>query len=229
MRWGGVLIDLFGTVVQPFPMDRHERALGAAAEAVGLDPARCHRAWIADYENRILGRSGAIAEQLGLVAAAQGVALEPACLRRAAEGYAAFSTELMKPLPGALAVLEKLAELDVPVGLVSNAAPDFVTAFDRSSLRPLFRASVFSCSAGVAKPAVAIYLRAATKLGITPGQLLFVGDGSDDELVGAAEAGLTPVLVDVDAANTYDPVRETVRTWGGIRLRGLPELLHLID
>lgn len=209
-------------------MDRHERALGAAAEAVGLDPARCHQAWIADYDNRILGRSGAIAEQLGLVAAAEGMALKPASLRRASEGYAAFTTGLMKPLPGALAVLEKLAELGVPVGLVSNAAPDFVAAFDRSPLRPLFRVCVFSCAAGMAKPAVEIYLRAATQLGIPPDRLLFVGDGSDDELVGAAEAGLTPVLVEVDAANTYDPERETIRTWSGVRLRGLPELLHLI-
>ena len=209
-------------------MDRHERALGVAAEVVGLEPARCHQAWIADYENRILGRSGAIADQLVLVAAAEGMTLEPASLRRATEGYSALTAELMKPLPGALAVLEKLTELEVPVGLVSNAAPDFVTAFDRSPLRPHFHICVFSCAAAMAKPAVEIYLWAATQLDINPDRLLFVGDGSDDELVGAAKAGLTPVLVEVDAANTYDPDRETVRTWSGVRLKGLPELLDLI-
>lgn len=228
MQWSGVLFDLFGTIVEPFPMDRHECALAAAAEAVELDPGWCSQAWAADYSNRVRGRSGAIAGQLRWLAAARGVALDPVRLERATERYVEFTATLMTPLPGAVTTLERLAEIGTPVGLVSNAAPDFVTAFERSPLGPLFRTCVFSCAVGMAKPEVAIYLRAASQIGVPPDRLLFVGDGSDDELVGAGEAGLTPILVEVDATNTYDPEREMVRCWSGPRLHALPELLELL-
>lgn len=80
----------------------------------------------------------------------------------------------------------------------------------------------------MAKPEVEIYLYAAAQLGAAPDQLVFVGDGSDDELAGAAAAGLTPVLVEVDSTNTYDPERGTVRAWTGARVKALPELLELL-
>ena len=37
-----------------------------------------------------------------------------------------------------------LAERSVPLGLVSNAAPDLAAAFERSPLRPLFTTCTFS-------------------------------------------------------------------------------------
>lgn len=228
MRWSGVLFDLFGTIVEPFPLDRHERALSAAADSIGLDPLRCSRAWAADYASRVRGRSGAIADQLLTMAGAEGLAPEAARLSRAREGYEAFTADLMRPMPGALRTLERLEALKVPVGLVSNAAPDFVTAFEGAHLRQLFGPCVSSCTVALAKPQVEIYLLAAARLGVEPDRALFVGDGSDNELDGAAEAGLAPVLVEIDASNTYDPERETVRTWSGPRLAALPELLDLL-
>src|SRR5688572_26129615 len=72
----GVLFDLFGTVVVPFSKHRHSHALRLAAEALGLDPIRCDAAWSADYDNRVRGRSGAIAEQLRAFALAEGVELQ---------------------------------------------------------------------------------------------------------------------------------------------------------
>jgi putative hydrolase of the HAD superfamily len=225
----GVLFDLFGTVVAPFSKNRHDRALTLAAEALGLDPVRCHTAWEADYDNRVRGRSGDIAAQLGAIATAQGIDLDQEQLDPVVASYAAFCEESMQPVPTASSTLLALEERSVPVGLVSNAAPDLAAAFERSSLRPLFRTCTFSSEVGTAKPDLAIYLAAAQALGIEPGRLLFVGDGSDDELAGAAAAGLTPALVAADTSDTYDPRRDAVGNWAGTRLRDLSDVLGLVE
>ena len=43
---------------------------------------------------------------------------------------------------------------------------------------------------GAAKPEPEIYLEATSRLGVSPAEALFVGDGGDDELPGAERAGL---------------------------------------
>ena len=43
---------------------------------------------------------------------------------------------------------------------------------------------------GAAKPEREIYLEATGRLGVEPAQSLFIGDGGDDELLGAERAGL---------------------------------------
>ncbi|HEY2563852.1 MAG TPA: HAD family hydrolase [Acidimicrobiales bacterium] len=225
----GVLFDLFGTIVAPFSKSRHDGVLALAAGALGLDPLRCTAAWEADYGNRIRGRSGDIAAQLRAIAVAEGIEPNRQHLEPVVASYVTFCDEAMRPAPGALATLVALAERSVPVGLVSNAAPDLAAAFERSPLRPLFNACTFSSAVGSAKPDSAIYLAAADGLGIEPAQLLFVGDGSDDELDGATGAGLKPMLVEADASDTYDPWRDAVVDWAGARLGGLSDVLGLIE
>jgi putative hydrolase of the HAD superfamily len=112
--------------------------------------------------------------------------------------------------------------------VLSSTAPDLAAAFERSPLRPLFTACTFSCAIGAAKPDRAIYAAAAQAPGIEPAHLLFVGDGSDDELAGAARAGLTPALVEAETSDTYDPSRHAVGSWTGTRLRHLSDVLALV-
>jgi len=51
---------------------------------------------------------------------------------------------------------------------------------------------MFSCAEHVAKPDPEIYLRALGRLGAKPAEAVYIGDGADDELVGAERAGLRP-------------------------------------
>lgn len=224
----GVLFDLFGTVVVPFSRAGHQGVLASAADALGLDPLHCDMRWDADYYNRVRGRSGGIAEQLSVIAMAQGTAVCRDRLGDVVASYARACDEFMVPMPTALATLRSLAERDVPVGLVSNTAPDFAAAFERSLLRPLFRTCTFSCFVGAAKPEREIYVAASAALGVEPSRLLFVGDGSDDELAGADAAGLTSVLVEIGYDDTYDPNRHAVINWTGLRINKLSGVLQLL-
>jgi putative hydrolase of the HAD superfamily len=81
---------------------------------------------------------------------------------------------------------------------------------------------------GSAKPVPAIYLLAAQSLGVEPHYLLFVGDGSDDELAGAERAGLRPVLVSSTTTDTYDPERPELSSWEGLVLEDLSGVLSLL-
>jgi putative hydrolase of the HAD superfamily len=225
---GGVLVDLFGTVVPPFSSSAHRRALDEAAHQLGLDPTRCSAAWEADYPDRIRGRSGDIADQLRRVAATEGTELPPDQLDAVTARYRAVCAGMMEPRPTVLATLQTLRDRSLAVGLVSNTAPDFAEAFERSPLRSLFTTCTYSCEAGVAKPEAAIYRLAAGSLGLDPERLVYVGDGSDDELGGAERTGLLAALVDADASDTYDAVRPSVSGWSGIRLRQFADLLPLI-
>ena len=224
----GVLFDLFGTVVVPFSRAGHRGALASAAETLGLDPVHCDTTWDADYHNRVRGRSGGIAEQLSVIAMAQGSAVCRDRLGDVVASYARACDEFMAPMPTALETLRALAERDVPVGLVSNTAPDFAAAFERSLLRPLFSTCTFSCFVGAAKPEPEIYLAAAAALGVEPSRILFVGDGSDDELAGAHAAGLISVLVETEYDDTYDPNRHAVVNWTGLRINKLSGVLELL-
>jgi FMN phosphatase YigB (HAD superfamily) len=50
-------------------------------------------------------------------------------------------------------------------------------------------ASVFSFEVGTAKPESHIYLAAMQQLGVDVSNAVFIGDGGDDELLGAERAG----------------------------------------
>jgi putative hydrolase of the HAD superfamily len=96
-------------------------------------------------------------------------------------------------------------------------------------LGAFFEAAVFSCTARVRKPDPRAYELVLNSLGIGPEHVLYVGDGTDAELRGAAEAGLYPLLVTPSLANTYDARRADVDGWSGPRIATIPDVLPYLD
>ncbi|WP_346533844.1 HAD-IA family hydrolase [Micromonospora sp. DPT] len=91
----------------------------------------------------------------------------------------------------ALDVLDALREEGHPLALISNATAETAEAWPQSQLARRFDVAIFSCDVGLAKPDPAIYRTATERLGVAPAQCVFVGDGADGELAGAAEVGMT--------------------------------------
>jgi putative hydrolase of the HAD superfamily len=54
---------------------------------------------------------------------------------------------------------------------------------------------VLSCTVGLRKPDPRIYELACERLEVEPADCLFVGDGANDELAGAARVGMRAVCV----------------------------------
>ena len=93
----------------------------------------------------------------------------------------------------ATAAVQRASRLATRLGVSPEAYcfHEGVAGWDRSPLGPLFDVTVFSCAVSLAKPDPEVYLLACRELDVPPSETLYVGDGADDELVGARTAGLS--------------------------------------
>ncbi len=91
-----------------------------------------------------------------------------------------------------LDVIQTLKNQNILIGLISNARREEVAAWPACRLAQHVDATVFSCDVGLLKPGVEIYHEGCQRLGVNPGECLFVGDGANDELSGAHGAGMKP-------------------------------------
>jgi HAD superfamily hydrolase (TIGR01509 family) len=94
------------------------------------------------------------------------------------------------------ALLDSLRERGLATGLVSNAFdPGWLLHEDlaRMGLAERLDAAVFSSEVGKRKPHPAIFEEALGRLGIPPGDALFVGDRRLEDVQGAKELGITTV------------------------------------
>ena len=84
---------------------------------------------------------------------------------------------------------------------------------------------MLSFDAGLAKPDARIYELALNGLGVRGERCLYVGDGSDGELSGAANAGMTAVLIRAP----YDRADGAREAWTGEAISAIPEVIDLLD
>ena len=87
--------------------------------------------------------------------------------------------------------------MSIKLGVLSNAAREEGAAWETCVLAPFFDTVVFSYQVGRMKPDPQVYWLACERLGTPAADTLFVGDGGSDELVGAAQAGLTGLLPEI--------------------------------
>jgi len=93
-----------------------------------------------------------------------------------------------------ICTLEKLKQAGKLLGLISNADVNEIAGWEDSPLRTYFNSVVFSCKVGYVKPEKEIYEIALKELGVTAEDVLYVGDGGSDELLGAKNTHMKTVL-----------------------------------
>ena len=93
-------------------------------------------------------------------------------------------------------------------------------------LASLVDVPVSSAVERVKKPDARIYRLACERLGVTPSQCLYVGDGGSHELTGAAKVGMT--AVQVAAVPKDDTLIIDGESWPGKRIETLSEVLGLL-
>jgi putative hydrolase of the HAD superfamily len=213
-RPAAVVFDFWNTLV-PYRDDRWPAALRELAEARGADPDALADAWATD---RALRDKGELRESVGRVLAAAGVALDDGAVDALLARRHAVTAAMFVPREGAVETLEKLRERGFRTGLVTNCSSDLAAVWRESPLAGLVDACVFSCDERVGKPDPRVYALAAERLGVAPNACMFVGDGNDDELRGAANAGMRPVLLRT----------EVQRDWPGPAIDDLREVLELV-
>ena len=78
------------------------------------------------------------------------------------------------------------------------------------------------------KPDLQIYQIAMEKLAAEPQSCLYIGDGTNQELTGASQAGMHPVLIRVSDEANDNPYQTNMDEWDGPVISSLKEVLTLL-
>jgi putative hydrolase of the HAD superfamily len=213
-----VIFDLWGTLV-PFDAALWADCEARIFDALGADPRAFKTEWHADYPARIVGP---LEDSFRRVCLATGVLAEDAVIARAVQIRTDAHARMFGPRDDAAATLSKLRQAGYRTGLITNCTSEIPQLWDASPLGPLVDYAVFSCAAGVRKPDASIYRLAANGLGVDPSHCVYVGDGADRELEGAAAAGMRPIRL--DAPDTDPP-----EAWSGGSVHALADIPKLLE
>ena len=209
-----VVFDLWDTLVE-FPVREAEALKARLAEHVTVDPGEFERRW----------RDGYRASQTGPLADSyRALGLPDEHVQAHVAARHDFTRAALRLREGAHETIAALRRRGVRVGLITVCSEDVPAAWPESELAGLFDAETFSSACGLIKPEPEIYLSTLGALGVEPSEALFVGDGANDELGGAARVGMTPVLF---APPGLEPRWPEVREWDGPRVSSLAEVLEL--
>jgi len=95
-----------------------------------------------------------------------------------------------------LAVLPRLKQRGLILGLLTNLARDMVPICNKLGLEPHIDFIITSGEVGVDKPDPLIFLAALERAGVNAAETIHVGDQYKVDVIGARGVGIAPILID---------------------------------
>ena len=209
-----VIFDLWDTLVE-WPVAEAEVLKRGLADLVAIAPDEFERRW---HEGYRASQTGPLADSYR----ALGVPDQHIDAHVAARHQ--FARKTLRLREGARETLARLRERRLKLGLISVCSEEVPAAWPESELAGLFDVETFSSDTGLVKPEPEIYLSTARALEVDPAEAMFVGDGANDELEGAARVGMTPVLF----VPRGEPQWAGLADWSGLRISALDDVLTLL-
>ncbi|HSZ03923.1 MAG TPA: HAD-IA family hydrolase [Solirubrobacteraceae bacterium] len=189
-RFGAVIFDLWKTLI-PFPDELKSAALRATVQIAGGTISGLGATWNQTRHER---ETMALRDYLNWLSDRYQLKLDERTMsdieraRRTIHGstFKAISDETVRTLTA-------LRSRRVRTALISNCSSDVADMLASSRLAGRLDTIVLSAQLGVMKPDARIYQTALDRLDVDARDAIYVGDGSDRELEGAAALGLTAV------------------------------------
>jgi len=122
--------------------------------------------------------------------------------------------------PAAPEVFAQLKKLGYRLGVISNSDGSIAGSMKKFGLTHFFDCIIDSHVAGVEKPDPRIFTLALQQIGLPAEKCVYLGDNYDRDVIGARNAGLTPILL--------DPF-EVVAEQEVFRVRELIELIEVFE
>lgn len=188
-----LIFDLFHTLVDPDDFrPAGFRRLEAAAAVLGVPFSILEDAWNEALPELVRGRDS-VRGLLRRVAQSNGRPARTLDISPAAEPLGRYQDlALLHPRRE---IVELLAGLDGrPVGLLTNCHDRDIEAWRQSPLATKVDEAVFSTKVHAAKPDAEAYQAVLDALEAAPAEVAYIGNGGDDELAGAAAAGITTIV-----------------------------------
>jgi putative hydrolase of the HAD superfamily len=231
----GVIFDLGGTLIYPGDFERgNAAALAAWLRARGFAvPEPFVEALIAERRRLWAARTGTeeVTADRALRAVLERFALptDAALLADAERAFFSYELEMMRPLPGAAALLARLARDGLRAGLISNASSHYlvVECCRRLLFAPYLDPILSSAGFGWTKPDPRIFHAVLRQWTARPEDTVMVGDSLSADVAGAAAAGMRSILLTAtlppDAPATLPSARPDAVA------RSLPEVGEILD
>ena len=189
----GVIFDFFGTLTPDLEEADVAVSLVPVAKHLGADPAAFFREMKSSWVERCTGQLGGTEATLLEVARRAGSTLEHAD-SAAAVLSRLTSFELLSHIrPEVPEILFRLRREGLKLGVISDCGPELVDLWPRLPVADMVDVTVLSAAVGAKKPDPILFGRACDGLNLGPRDCMYVGDGGSNELLGAADAGLSPV------------------------------------
>lgn len=187
-----VFFDLYETLITEWKDGRKKAKY--SIEPLGLNKDIFKVEWDVRRERRMSGAFPNHQSVLRDILDSQGITPNLEAIEHVHQGrLAAKNIPFQEIDPQVIELLQTLKSNGLKLGLISNAAHEEVVAWETCKLAVYFDEVIFSYEVRVAKPHKEIYQLACEKLGVTPDESIFIGDGGSNELKGATEAGMTAV------------------------------------
>ena len=216
-----VIFDLFGTLID---LPNYHENRDEMADTLGVGRDELAREWANALHGLMTGSFSSIEAALIHICGRLGVNPSDERIRASARLRQRFSQDAIVLRPGVVETHTALRNRGYKVGLISNCTEEVSQLWDSTPSASLFEVAVLSSEVGMAKPDPRIYALAAGRLGVDAKDCLYVGDGSDGELIGAERAGMTAVLMRAP----YDQEDGDRQGWEGKRISSIAEVLGLV-
>ncbi len=185
------VFDLYETLITEF--DPEWKQGPTVAERLGMEEPAFRSAWSQMRENRFLGLIPDYSSVLREICTNAGIQVDECVLQTLLEERRALKARPFAMMDESVVnMVATLRSRGLRLGLVSNACVEEAEGWDTCKLARHFDSVVFSYQAHRMKPDPAIYTLACGRLGVAPERTVFVGDGGDRELTGAADVGMSP-------------------------------------
>ena len=187
-----VIFDLYETLVTEFDPD-WEPPKRSLANRLGISDDGFQERFERLNDEWEIGRIADFEELLSRVCEESGRVVPASVVGELVRERSATLVGLNEIDPAIVEMIEKIKSMGLRVGVVTNVSNLDLSGWPKSELAPLIHHVVPSFEVGVLKPDPLIYKRALEALQVEASETVYVGDGGNDELVGAHRVGMTPI------------------------------------
>ena len=231
MKYDAVILDLFGTLIDKFSLREHESVLAEMASVLSSPSDDFIQLWFDTFNERGLGIFQSLEANIEYICSKLELKPEDTQITLAAQINVERTARSMKPRPYATELLSYLKSEGYKTGLITTCSTSIPKIFNDMPLAALIDVAVFSSLVRLQKPDPRIYQLAVEQLVVKPENCLYIGDGDSQELTGASQVGMHPVLIrdpDEDSTEVHR-VDNEAETWHGLAILSLKEVLALLE
>jgi putative hydrolase of the HAD superfamily len=230
MKYQAVIFDLFGTLVNVFSRAEYENVLDEMIAILKAPRDEFIKEWYRTGKMRATGEYPTLGKNLEYIMRELNTNFTKEQIERATKVRMDYVARALEPKPDAIDTLKQLKSKDYKIALISNCSTEPPVIWPQTPFAQYFDAAVFSSTSGLQKPDPRIYILAAEKLGVKPEDSLYIGDGDGNELTGAAQVGMHPVLIRDINETKQNVMRSGYQgdTWDGVVINSLSALLNLL-